>query len=82
MKVVKYYADWCGPCKAMTPELARFVSDNNIELEEVNIEVDSQAAQAASIRSIPTLVVLDDDGAEVARYHNVQALRNHVNGGL
>ena len=57
-KVVKLYADWCGPCKV----LERMMRDLDIKHENVNI--DSPDGEGLSIkhsvRAIPTLLVLDE----------------------
>lgn len=58
-KVVKLYADWCGPCKV----LERMMRDLDIKHENVNI--DSPDGDGLSIkhnvRAIPTLLVLDEN---------------------
>ncbi len=58
-KVVKLYADWCGPCKV----LERMMRDLDIKHENVNI--DSPDGEGLSVkhnvRAIPTLLVLDEN---------------------
>lgn len=59
MKLIKLYADWCGPCKV----LERMMRDLDIKHENVNI--DSPDGEGLSIkhnvRAIPTLLVLDEN---------------------
>jgi len=60
--LLKFYADWCGPCKAMTPVVKAVLEGfPNIKLVEVDIEKKNDMVSQYSIRSIPTLVLLSDD---------------------
>jgi thioredoxin 1 len=66
MKVLKFYATWCGPCKGMTMLLNNM--DNLPEIEEVDIDANNEMAMEYQIRSVPTLVKLNDAGEEIDRY--------------
>ena len=57
MKVLKLYADWCGPCKALSMTLNKM--DIRIPIEEVNIETQKDIAIKYGVRSIPTMVLVD-----------------------
>lgn len=63
MRILKFYADWCNPCKALEVML----KTENIEHENVNIESDegSELSSKYKIRSIPTLVKVDDENKEI-----------------
>lgn len=58
-KVVKLYADWCGPCKV----LERMMRDLDIKHENVNIDsLDGEGLSIKhNVRAIPTLLVLDEN---------------------
>ena len=65
--LLDFYADWCGPCKALAPTLERFASENPyVTVGKVNVDENSNTAQEFGIRSIPTLVFLHN-GREVGR---------------
>lgn len=66
MKLVKYGAPWCGPCKALDHLFE--TANLDIEIELVNIDHNVQLAQDNNIRSIPTVVLIDDKGKEVNRF--------------
>jgi thioredoxin 1 len=73
LKVYRFTAEWCGPCKMMTPTVERLVTEYNAEgsgVEVVSIDVDAddnrELAAKYGVKSIPTLV-FEKDGAEVDR---------------
>lgn len=58
MKVLKFYADWCGPCKALTKTLSEY--KGSVPIEEINIDTDNQTALHYGIRSVPTCILVDE----------------------
>lgn len=71
MKLLKFYAEWCGPCKTQTEVLKGF-DLNGTELEEIDIDVSIDQAVKYKVRSVPTLVLLNDAGEEVGRKIGLQ----------
>ena len=65
--VQKFYAPWCAPCKAVQPLLEKVAAEFNAEIIEVNIEEQPEVARAMDIRSIPTIVLYEDDHMKVKR---------------
>jgi thioredoxin 1 len=59
--LVDFYADWCGPCRALAPvldELAR--ETNDAKIVKVNVDQSPQLAARYGIASIPNLKVFQD----------------------
>ena len=65
--LVDFYADWCGPCKMLSPIVDAVAEErNDIKIVKVNIDADSELAVKYRVMTIPTLVVLEN-GEEVTR---------------
>ena len=65
--LVDFYADWCGPCKMLSPivdEVAKEMSE--IKVVKVNVDEAQDLAMNYQVMSIPTLVVIKD-GKEAKR---------------
>lgn len=58
--LLKFSADWCGPCKAVTPTLEKIVGDTGVEIFEVDIDARPELAEQFGIRSIPTVIAFKD----------------------
>ena len=60
--IVDFWAEWCGPCKMLTPILEELSNEmkNEINVIKVNLEENQELAMKYSIRSIPTLLLFKD----------------------
>jgi thioredoxin 1 len=68
MKVLKFYADWCGPCKALTRIIEIAGEKVTIPVENVNIDENIFLAQEFKVRSVPTMILVDDGENEIKRH--------------
>ena len=59
--VVDFYADWCGPCKKLTPTLEQVAENNkDISVYKVNVDECNDIASQFGVRSIPYLVFFNE----------------------
>jgi thioredoxin 1 len=63
IKFLDFYADWCGPCKAMDPIVKELEKEfeGKVEFKKVDVEAESEMAGKFGIMNIPTYVILKDD---------------------
>jgi thioredoxin 1 len=60
-KVYRFTASWCGPCKAMA-KILEGANTKGIPIEVVDIDVHPELAATYRVRSVPTLIMVDEDG--------------------
>ena len=66
--LLDFYADWCGPCQMMMPEMEAFAEENeNIKVCKLNVDESTDLAVTFGVMSIPTVILLDK-GQEVKRF--------------
>jgi thioredoxin 1 len=60
--LVDFWAEWCGPCHAVSPVLDRIVEERNGELKlvKVNIDEEQELAMRFGVQSIPTMILFKD----------------------
>ena len=57
--LLDFYADWCGPCRMVSPIVDEIAEENpDILVGKINVDEQQELASAFSVMSIPTLVVL------------------------
>ena len=66
--LIDFYADWCGPCQTLLPTIHKLAEefDGQVSIRKVNVDQNQELAAAFGVRSIPTLVQIND-GKEVNR---------------
>jgi len=73
IEFLDFYADWCGPCRVMTPVLEELEKDfaGKMEIKKIDVDNDTEKTSQYGVLSIPTYILLKD-GQEVERFIGAQ----------
>ena len=78
-KVLKFGAEWCGPCRVLNKNLEKF-TDCKVIKYDVD-DVDEELLEKFKIRNIPVTVLVDDNEKEIQRWvglFNVQEITDKI----
>lgn len=67
MKVLKFYATWCEPCKMLSRIIEDAKDRITVPIQDINIEEDIDTALEYGVRSVPVMVMIDESGQEIKR---------------
>lgn len=59
VKLYKFYADWCGPCKQQTKLFEETPID--VEIVPINVDEEEQKAIDFGVRGLPTMILVDEE---------------------
>ncbi len=67
--LVDYWAEWCGPCKAIAPILSEIAEeyDGRLKIAKLDVEHNPETPPKYSIRGIPTLILFKDGNVEATK---------------
>ena len=79
VKVKRFTAAWCGPCKQLAPLFEQLKSEyTDVIFETIDVDMDADAAVESGVSSIPT-VVIEKDGQQVQRFIGLNPKSTYVN---
>ena len=76
-KILYYTASWCGPCKQLAPIMESL--KGQINYQKIDIDQNQELSIKHSIRSVPTLVLIDENGKEISRKIGLQQPQDILN---
>ena len=67
--LVDFWAEWCGPCKTLSPILDEIANeyDGRITIAKVNVDENAQIPPKYGIRGIPTMLLFKDGVVEATK---------------
>lgn len=66
MKLLKFQASWCQPCKMLTATLKDL--ELPFDVTEIDIDEDMDTAMKYGVRGVPTLILLNDDNETIVTH--------------
>ena len=86
VQVLDFYAEWCGPCKAMEPAIESLMTEYNVEgsdveIKKVNVDNEHELTQKYNIKGIPTLIFLKDgeEASKASGNHTKEKIAKMIN---
>ena len=75
--IIDFYADWCGPCRAVAPVLEQLSEEfaGKLDIYKVDTDVEQELSSAFAIRSIPSILFIPVEGQPMMQ---AGALPKHV----
>jgi thioredoxin 1 len=64
--LVDFWAEWCGPCHAVSPILDQISQERQLRLVKVNIDEEQELARRYGVMSIPTMILFEGGEAKAA----------------
>ena len=80
--MIDFYAEWCGPCRMMSPIVEEFAKDyeGKVKIGKINVDEESDLAMRFGVQSIPSFIFIKD-GKVIDRITGAlprQMLRNYL----
>ena len=60
--LIDFYADWCGPCKMMSPVIDKIAEEQgeNVKVGKINVDENQDLAMEYNVMTIPTIMIIND----------------------
>ncbi len=68
MKVLRFTASWCQPCKMLAPMVEEAKGDTTVEIIDIDTDDGMALAAKMKVRGVPTLIMVDEENEEIKRH--------------
>ena len=65
--MIDFWAEWCGPCKGLSMIIEVAKEKITVPIENIDIDQNIMESVHYGVRSVPTMVLLDENGTELKR---------------
>lgn len=80
--LVDFFADWCGPCKMLAPELVSLKEsmEDKMAIVKINVDKNQELAGIYQVRGVPTMILFKDGKIlwRQSGYMNAKQIENTV----
>ena len=85
--VVEFYADWCGPCRMVSPVIEKLAGkySGKVKVVKVNVDDNQELAMKFNVMSIPTIMIFKDGkavdqaiGAAPSEFYEKLLVKNQI----
>ena len=78
--ILDFWANWCGPCRMLSPVLETLAEEENLVVGKVNVDEEEELANSFNISSIPALFLVKDGKVvnKTVGYQPISALKEFI----
>lgn len=78
--ILDFWANWCGPCRMLSPVLEQLAEEENLVVGKVNVDEEEELSNTFQISSIPALFLVKDGKVvnKTVGYQPMDALREFI----
>ncbi|MDE7263831.1 MAG: thioredoxin [Anaeroplasmataceae bacterium] len=78
--VLDFWANWCGPCRMLSPVLEQLAEQENLVVGKINVDEEEELSAQFQISSIPALYLIKDGKVvnKTVGYQSLEALKDFV----
>lgn len=81
IEVLDFYAQWCGPCKKVSPIIdelmTEYKNNENVVIKKLDVDIENDMCIKYNIKSIPTIIFVENDDV-LYKLNNAQISKTEI----